>query len=175
MSDMMSEKPFPRGVLLAASLLLGFSMLSAGAARLTGVGTTAAPDSAPVESRALRFEDRADGGVVVLLNDAGAHREIDVLAPGTNGFVRSVLRGLVRERRARGIGSGPDFRLTRHADGRLSLQDPSTGRTVDLDAFGPTNVAAFGRLLRLPDGASDSEVVVAALLEAHLDAHRGSR
>ena len=150
MSDMMSEKPFPRGVLLAASLLLGFSLLSAGAARLTGVGTTAAPASPPVESRALRFEDRADGGVLVLLNEGGHYREIDVLAPGTNGFVRSVLRGLVRERRARGIGSEPDFRLTRHADGRVSLRDPATGRSVDLDAFGPTNVAAFGRLLLLP-------------------------
>ena len=31
-------------------------------------------------------------------------RLVDTLQPGTNGFVRGVLRGLVRERRARHVG-----------------------------------------------------------------------
>ena len=51
---------------------------------------------------------------------------------------------------ASAAGHAP-FRLTRYADGRLALDDPSTGAHVELRAFGPTNEAAFARLL--PAGA----------------------
>ena len=49
------------------------------------------------------------------------------------------------------------FRLTRFADGGLELSDPSTGRVVNLGAFGPSNFAAFIRLLadtRLADSGA---------------------
>ena len=63
-----------------------------------------------------------------------------VVAPGTNGFLRGVLRGLARERKLERSAIEPPFRLTRWADGRLSLEDPATGRRIDdLEAFGPTN------------------------------------
>jgi putative photosynthetic complex assembly protein len=39
------------------------------------------------------------------------------------------------------------FRLTDWTDGRLTLEDRSTGRSVELRAFGATNAAAFARLL----------------------------
>ena len=39
------------------------------------------------------------------------------------------------------------FRLTRWSDGRLSLDDPATGRRIELDAFGPTNTAVFAHLM----------------------------
>ena len=95
--------------------------------------------------RDLRFDDRADGGVVITEWPAGD--VVAVLPPGTNGFVRGVMRGLARDRRAREIGSEPPFRLTHWSDGRLTLDDPSTGRRIDLDAFGPTNTAVFARLM----------------------------
>jgi putative photosynthetic complex assembly protein len=98
-----------------------------------------------VESHDLRFEDRADGAVLVY--DSGDGSLAYTIEPGTNGFVRGVLRGLVRDRRADHIGSTPPFRLTRWANGRLSLDDPSTGRHVDLEVFGPTNAAAFADIL----------------------------
>ena len=142
-----SEHPHavPRGALVAAAMLVGASILLAGLARTTGVGTLSNPTSSPVESRELRFEDRPDGAVAVYA--VGSDRVVDVLAPGTNGFIRSVLRGLARERKLRGIGREPGFRLTRWADGRLSIEDPSTGRSVELGAFGPANSSAFARLL----------------------------
>jgi putative photosynthetic complex assembly protein len=71
----------------------------------------------------------------------------ETLAPGTNGFVRGVLRGLMRERKAESIGPTAPFRLTHWANGRLSLDDPSTGRHVDLEVFGPTNAGAFAQIL----------------------------
>jgi putative photosynthetic complex assembly protein len=140
-----AQEGFPRAVLLGAAGLVALTILAAGGARLTGIGTTLNPSAPPVERLALRFEDRPDGAVVVLA--AADDQVVDVLAPGTHGFARSVLRGLARERRAQGLGPEPAFLLTRFADGRLSLDDPATGRTIDLGAFGPTNAGAFADLL----------------------------
>lgn len=129
----------PRGVLIGAGVLVVSSLLLVSVARITGYGPAKPPVSAVVAGYELRFEDRADGAVLIYTGD----RLVDTLRPGTNGFVRGVLRGLVRERRAEHIGPTPPFRLTRWADGRLSLDDPSTGRHVDLEVFGPTNAGAF--------------------------------
>lgn len=140
----------PRGVLLGAAALIGFALVSTTAARVSGTGTAEVPAAAgpPAASLDLRFEDRADGGVTV--RDAGSGEIVDVLSPGTNGFVRGVMRALARERRAHEIGPSPAFRLSSFEDGRLSLEDPTTGRRIELTAFGPTNRDAFARLL---DGA----------------------
>ena len=143
------EPGVPRSALIGAAILVGGSLLLVGLARLTGYTPAQPPVSAIVESRDLRFEDRSDGAVLIYL--AGENELIDLLPPGTNGFVRGVLRGLVRERRADHIDSIPPFRLTRWANGRLSLDDPSTGRHVDLEVFGPTNAGAFADILTASD------------------------
>ncbi len=67
-----------------------------------------------------------------------------------------MLRGLARERRARQVGTAPPFRLTRWADGRLSLDDVETGRHVDLEVFGPTNAGAFADILIASGNPKDS-------------------
>ena len=137
--------PFPRGALFGPAAIMTLAIVAAGTARLTGIGTSHVPAGAPVESRDLRFADRADGAVVI--TEAGTGRVVDVASPGTNGFLRSTLRGLARDRKQREIGAEAPFRLTRWADGRLSLQDEATGRSIDLGAFGPTNAAVFAHLM----------------------------
>lgn len=72
---------------------------------------------------------------------------LDTIAPGTNGFLRSAMRGLVRERKRQGLGAEQPFELLGRADGRLTLVDPGTGRRIDLESFGPSNAAVFVRLL----------------------------
>lgn len=145
MSDPFSGRAFPRGALFGAAALVALTLALAATARWTGFGAMQAPVSAAVTARDLRFDDRADGAVVV--HDARTGELVELVAPGTNGFMRSLLRGLARERRSQGIGAGPPFRLSQLANGRLTLEDPSTGRRIDLDAFGPTNAGAFARLL----------------------------
>lgn len=145
MSERFVDRTLPRGALLGAGALVALSLMMVVLARVTGYQPAKPPVSVAVESYDLRFEDRADGAVLVYANRDD--RLVDVLAPGTNGFVRGVLRGLVRERRADRVGPQPPFRLTRWADGRLSLDDPSTGRHVDLEVFGPTNSGAFAQIL----------------------------
>lgn len=149
MSVQASPSPFPRGALVGAAVVLGVAIASAAAARIGDIGVVRMHAAAPVERRELRFADEANGGVGIY---EGA-TQIEVLPPGTNGFARGALRGLARERGRRGIGAEPPFRLTRWADGRLSLEDPTTGRRIDLEAFGPTNSAVFARLMTRPGEA----------------------
>jgi putative photosynthetic complex assembly protein len=138
-----SAELVPRRAALA--VLGGTALLVAGlgSLRLGGYRPTSA-DGPPRAARALRFVDRADGGIDVL--DAASGRVID-RAHGEQGFLRGTLRGLARERRRRRLGSDMPLQLQRRADDRLQLLDPATGERIDLDAFGPDNAAVFARWL----------------------------
>jgi putative photosynthetic complex assembly protein len=144
MSDPFVDRSFPRGVLLAAGALLAFSMGAALVGRLGGMNATPPPPAAQVQTRNLLFADRADGAVVVTEPNGTT---VAVVAPGTGGFLRGVVRGLAQERLRRDADPQTPFELTRWSDGRLSLTDPVTDRYVYLEAFGPSNVAAFAVLL----------------------------
>jgi len=138
------RESFPRAMLWAAATLVVTSLAGATLAHLTSDGRSAMPVAAEVEIRDLRFEDRPEGTIAIFRD--GERQLADVIPAGGNGFIRGVLRGLARERvRQHGAASAP-FRLTRWADGRLSVADPSTGRSVDLGAFGPANYGAFARI-----------------------------
>jgi putative photosynthetic complex assembly protein len=140
-----ADRSIPRGVLWGAAALIGFTIVSAGAARVGVIGPEQRPAAEAAAIRDLRFKDRADGAVTV--HEASDDRLVAVLPPGGDGFIRGAMRGLARERRQKEVGPEPPFRLTRWDNGRLSLEDTGTGRRVDLEAFGPTNAQAFGRLL----------------------------
>lgn len=146
-----AAEPFPRRLLLAAALLIGFSIVVTLLAQHTGVGRTAMAPAAVVEQRALHFTDMADGGIQV--TDAVSDAAVAHLQPGSNGFLRSVVRGLARERLRRRLGAGSPLLLTRFDDGRLQLADPVTGRHIALEAFGMTNARAFADLLSGPGNA----------------------
>lgn len=138
-------RPIPRAILLAAGALAVGVILLAGFARSTEVGVSRVAYSVPAVRRAVRFDDRTDGSIAV--SDAGSSDVIAVLQPGTNGFVRIMMRSLAKERQDMGIGAEPAFELTRWDDGRLSILDPVTGQRRDLSGFGKTNVDDFAKLL----------------------------
>ena len=102
------------------------------------------PDAKLVAERDLRFVDRDDGAVIVY---AGTTDQQVAVFEGQQGFLRGTMRGFVRTRHLDGIGAAPAFRLSRWSDGRLTLDDPTTGQHVELLAFGPTNAAVFAPLL----------------------------
>ena len=132
--------------LFAAGALVLAALAGTSLVRLSGINITA-PDAAAVVTRELRFEDRSDGSIAVF--DGRTNQLVDTVQ-GQAGFVRGTLRGLARERIRSGIGAEPPFELIGRADGRMTLVDPSTGRRVDLESFGPTNAAEFARLLNAP-------------------------
>jgi putative photosynthetic complex assembly protein len=140
-----TKQHFPRKVLIAATALLVFTITAAFAARVTGVGASTEREAAAREVRELRFDDRDDGAVVI--REASNGQLVEVLEPGTSGFVRIVMRVLARERKLNDQGREVPFRLVRWTDGRLSIEDPTTRRRIDLGAFGAVNTAAFAQLL----------------------------
>lgn len=135
----------PRAALWAAAAIVLFAIGSAGFARMSGLGRSTMPTSTQVEQRALLFEDGADGAVLV--RDAVGKSVVDVIQPGAFGFVRVAMRGMARDRKIHGVGADKPFMLTRWADHRVTLDDPETGRRLDLAAFGRVNGEAFERLL----------------------------
>jgi putative photosynthetic complex assembly protein len=147
------EIRIPRGALIMAGALVIGSIAATSIARIAQIPPSASPvlmraaeKVAPIASRELRFTDRPDGAV--LIEDTGSGKTAEVIEPGTNsGFIRGVMRGLARERRMQGITSAPPFNLTLWKDGELSLTDTVTGRSIELNSFGPSNRATFLALL----------------------------
>jgi putative photosynthetic complex assembly protein len=97
----------------------------------------------------LRFTDEADGSVIVRNATTGA--TLDVIVPGEDAFIRAVMRGFVRDRKMRKIGVEVPFNLSLYPNKRLTMSDPTTGKEIDLRAFGPTNEGAFARFLATPE------------------------
>ncbi len=141
-----------RSPLLAAALAT--TIIVGGVAWLQRSGIEPSrPAGTPQISRELRFEDTPHGAIRI--TDAATDQLVTELAPGTGGFVRATLRGLARERRLLDApGPATPFRLTAWSNGNLTLEDPATGRFVDLGAFGPSQVESFTNILlaRRPPG-----------------------
>jgi putative photosynthetic complex assembly protein len=152
MSDPFKHNPIPPAALWALLGLVVFSLVAVVVAQALGYKAGQVPTSNVVEHRDLRFSDGNAG--MVYIWDAGLDVMVGSIEPGNENFIRGVLRSFARDRRSRGISSYEPFRLARHADGRLTIEDTTTGRLIDLQAFGPTNFGAFKRLLAA--GPSDS-------------------
>jgi putative photosynthetic complex assembly protein len=151
----LDHEPFPRGALIAASALIGISLLATTAVRLVRL-TSPAPiaevQPAPAFSADLRFSDQADGSIKV--QNSRTNRVVAMIQPGVGGFVRGVMRGLARDRISRRIGEAPPFRLSQARNGHMSLEDTATGRVIDLESFGAGNRDSFVQLLHSPGAGS---------------------
>lgn len=134
-----------RSPLLVPALVLAGCIAVFGFVLLHGPPAANPPEGFAVASRDIFVEDRADGAVII--RDARTGQVVRELEPGTGGFIRATLRGLVRERRLGELGPEKPFRVTRWSEGRLTLVDTATGRVVDLLAFGQAQVDAFQSLL----------------------------
>jgi len=139
----MSEpfNPLPTKALIAIGALIGFTLLLVVAARLSGYNPHQAPDSPAVASRDLSFVEEPSG--VVIVSDVANGTRIAELPAGNEGFVRGVLRFFDRDRHARHIAAGTPFRISRLADGRMTMTDLATQRVLELNSFGPTNLGPF--------------------------------
>lgn len=141
----MTQAPFPRSILAVAGTVIALSIVAAAAGRMTGAANSA-PTAAAVASRDLLFRDQPNGGVAVF-DASNTAAPIELIAPETNGFLRATMRGLARQRLRQDADREVPFHLTEWADGRLTLADPTTGRTVEMEAFGITNESVFAGLL----------------------------
>jgi putative photosynthetic complex assembly protein len=137
----------PRWLVRSIAVMLVLVLGGVGFMRLNGFSPTVQP-AALLAERTLAFADAPDGAVLV--TDAQTGERLAEMR-GEQGFLRGVLRGLARERRAQQVGATTPYVLSLHADGRLLISDPHTGQRIDLASFGPDNAAVFARWL--PAGA----------------------
>jgi putative photosynthetic complex assembly protein len=142
----------PRSLLIGAALLVAFAFSITMYGRSADMGAVHMPSGQAYQTLLLHFADQDDGGVII--TDASDGAVLSKIEPGTNGFMRSMMRGFAHERSRDGIGAEKPFTLTRWSDGTLSVSDETTGRRVDLDAFGPNQTEAFAGLF-----ASRKEIV----------------
>ncbi len=153
----MLSRPFPRGPLIGAAVMVGVTIALAAGVRLSGINVAQPTIGHPVVVRELRFADRSDGGVTVT-DAAAGNRVVDIIKPETGYFLRATLRGLAQQRLRQDDGAKTPFVLTGWPDGRLTLDDPDTKRRVDLEAFGETNEQVFAKLLLTPPESQTASI-----------------
>lgn len=135
----------PRPVLYAAAALVVLTITLSAFGRYTGVGVSSTPEATVVATRDLLFTDRTDGSILV--TDADSGQVAYIAEPGTNGFLRGVMRGIARIRKLEKISPEIPYRLVQWHNGRLSIVDPATGWDVKLELFGPDNYGVFVRMM----------------------------
>lgn len=130
-----------------------------GGIRDTLSGKDAASSSAQatvVESRDLRFVSGHEGNLAIF--DAQTGEQIVRLEGNSDGFIRGLVRALSHDRRMNADEtSGAPYRLSLFSNGRLTLTDMATDRELVINAFGPTNIASMGRLLKSQQQAKPGE------------------
>ncbi|OUV03606.1 MAG: hypothetical protein CBC42_03930 [Betaproteobacteria bacterium TMED82] len=104
--------------------------------------------SSVITQKYLHFYDHNNGAVRVTDENG---EDIKIFNSDA-GFVKVVLRTLVKERISQGVGPEKPFLLAVRENGLLSLLDPLTGAKVDVSSFGEVNAKAFFSLLQVgPD------------------------
>jgi putative photosynthetic complex assembly protein len=129
------------GIVLASLALVSFGVL-------TGAPKGGTPKESPiVAERAVIIE--TGGAKAVTLYDAEGTL-LEHLDHG--GFVTVIGSGIDRERTVHGVPLDQPVNLVRRENGRFSVEDPTTGWSVELTIFGADNEAAFAKLLPAAGG-----------------------
>jgi len=145
----LDDRPFPRGAVIAAGLLIGATLLFVGAFQWAKFNNPAPPEVVDetqiVQSREIRFtgDPRSKSGPMSVYDAATAEKIAD-LRPN-DGFVRTVLVSLAFDRGKRGITEEPTYKLIEWADSRVTIEDVTTGIKINTGAFSPESKAAFKR------------------------------
>ncbi len=124
------------GMALLSLVLVGYSVL-------TNRPHVGVPDGGTVVAERELVLEAIDAQHVVVRNPDGS---LLVDLP-EGGFVNVVAAAVERTRTVQRIAGNPPIRVVRYESGRLSAEDPATGWSAELYAFGPDSKAAFERLL----------------------------
>ncbi|MDR7125627.1 photosynthetic complex assembly protein PuhC [Pseudotabrizicola sp. 4114] len=100
------------------------------------------PAATAVQERWLVLEGKSAQAVVV--RDADGTLLMDL---PHGGFITVIQSAMARARLVAQIPGNPPMRVVRYDNGRLVAEDPATGWSAELYAFGGDNKAAFERLL----------------------------
>ena len=132
----------PKGLLLAMGLFALSGLAIASYASLTGGPRAGVPAaSEPIRERQLILEGNSAQSVTVRAADGSLLIDLP-----HGGFVTVVQNAVSTARHRHGVDQSLPVRLVEYANHRLVLEDPATGESFELYAFGSDNKAAFERL-----------------------------
>ncbi len=125
---------------------LALVILLIGSARLGGYHPPSSLPSEPaLQTREIAVEDSTLGSVIV--RDAKTGEQLALYKSGEGSFFRATLRTLVHDRMHKGLTREGNFRLESHSGNQLFLIDEVSGKTLSMNAFGPSNTAVFAALM----------------------------
>jgi putative photosynthetic complex assembly protein len=133
----------PRTLLWAMFALAMVALAITSFAVLTKRPLEGVPEAAAVvRERWIVLEGHGAKAVTVRDTDGSV-----LLDMAHGGFVTVIQNGLETERKKHKVDPLRPVRVVEYANGRLAAEDPDTGWSVELYAFGGDNKAAFERLL----------------------------
>lgn len=140
-----SQKPdmIPTALLRAMFALAMVSLAITTAAVVSGRPTVGQPKASDVVATRSIILEGQDAQAVTIRNPDGT-----LLADLPHGgFITVIQNAMARERLVHRVEGNPPLNIVRYANGRLAAEDPATGWSAELYAFGSDNKAAFERLL----------------------------
>jgi putative photosynthetic complex assembly protein len=133
----------PRMLLWAMFGLAMATLAITSFAVLTGREPVAQPQSAEVvREKWIVLEGLSAQAVIVRNTDGSVLMDLP-----HGGFITVIQSGIFTERRKHKVDQTLPVRIVEYANGRLVAEDPETGWSAELYAFGGDNKAAFERLL----------------------------
>ena len=132
------------GILLEVLVL--FSLIIVSYAVYTGREHVGRPEAAAMVREKWIVLEGAGDGLAVTVRDTEGKVLLDLTE---GGFITVIQAGLNAERRKHGTDPSKPIRIVEYSNGRLAAEDPETGWSVELYAFGKDNLAAVRQLLDL--------------------------
>ena len=133
----------PKALLLGMAALALSALAITSFAAITGREPVAQPQAAEVlRDKWIVMEGLSAQAVIVRNVDGSVLLDLP-----HGGFVTVIQSGNHTERRQHGVDQTKPVRIVEYANGRLVAEDPETGWSAELYAFGADNKAAFERLL----------------------------
>lgn len=137
------KEMIPRTLLLGMAALALSTLALASYSVATGRDKVGVPVAGTVvESTPIVLIGKSAQAVVVERPDGTVLADLP-----HGGFITVIQSGMARERLVHGVKGNPPLNIVRYDNGRLVAEDPTTGWSAELYAFGSDNKAAFERLI----------------------------
>ncbi len=124
--------------------LAGFAFVGA----IASLTPTPAPPARTIAARTISIETAPDESSVV--RDVATGAVIGHVPASGPSFARGLFHNMRYFRRLHGAPTEAPYRLSELSDGRVTLADPLTHTTLELESFGTTNASAFTAWLGMP-------------------------
>jgi putative photosynthetic complex assembly protein len=148
----LSDRPSPEREMIPNALLWGMLALALSALAITTFAVltdrphTGTPIAGTVRAeRALILEGKSAQAVTVYAADGTLIADLP-----HGGFITVIQNAIQRARTVARVDGNPPIRIVEYDNGRLVAEDPASGASIELYAFGNDNKAAVERLLDQP-------------------------